>query len=778
MRAFFAAMRAAERLWERLMALIQIPTAVAGAPTYELHSLGWKAFQQLCVTVAAEVWGQTVQGFFDTHDGGRDGAFYGTWESSTGETFEGSFTVQCKFSQKSGRSLNPTSLNDEIDKAARLASRGLANNYFLFTNMQLTGAADEVIRTAFEAIPGLNRCAIYGAEQISQFIRESPRLRMLVPRIYGLGDLGQILDQRAYDQAQEILSSLGEDMDKFVMTDAFRASARAIVEHGFVLLLGEPACGKSAIAAALALGALDKWNCFTVKIRDPSELVATSNPHERQFFWVDDAFGATQLDWQMARQWNSTLPHIRAAIRRGAKFVFTSRDYIYKTARNFLKESALPVIQESQVIIQVERLSKDEREQILYNHIRLGAQMIGFKRQLKPYLSRIAAHRRFSPEIARRLGNPAFTKQLSISQDGLDNFVEYPIPLLQEVIRTLDRASRAAIALVFMRGGWVDSPVNLLPEEETAIRLLGSTGDVVRAALAPLDGSLLIRVQQNGQFGWRAKHPTVLDAFATLVAEDRELMDIYLVGTPVRQLLSEVACGGGRLRGVKLEVPVDRYDGLIERILTFHAERRENRDAVNTFLAHRCGREFLRMMLERDPNFASQLFVRSYFYAVTSTKLINKLHAVGLLPEDQRTKHVARVRELALNTPDAGFLDRRTVSFLKDDEVKEILREVHVRLLPRLDMEVENWKENYTIGDTPSDYFEPLKGALSEFSAALSHDSEAVALIDEGIAVIDEAIAELDSQVQEEPDDYDYYYHSSNSPDGPDSRSIFDDVDK
>src|ERR1700730_440604 len=242
--------------------------------------------------------------------------------------------------------------------------------------------------------------------------------------------------------------------------------ARAIVEHGFVLLLGEPACGKSAIAAALALGALDEWNCFTVKVRDPSEFVTASNPHEKQFFWVDDAFGATQLDWQMTMEWNATFPHIRAAIRRGAKFVFTSRDYIYKNARNFLKESALPVIQESQVIIRVEHLSKDEREQILYNHIRLGTQPIAYKRRLKPYLNDVAVHKRFSPEIARRLGNPAFTKKLSVSASGVDDFVELPVPLLQEVIRTLDAASRSAIALVFMRGGWLASPVSLLPEEE------------------------------------------------------------------------------------------------------------------------------------------------------------------------------------------------------------------------------------------------------------------------------------------------------------------------
>ncbi|MCP1854441.1 MULTISPECIES: nSTAND3 domain-containing NTPase [unclassified Bradyrhizobium] len=129
---------------------------------------------------------------------------------------------------------------------------------------------------------------------------------MLIPHIYGLGDLSQLLGHRAYDQAQEILSALGDDdMNKFVMTDAFRAAARAIVERSFVLFLGEPACGKSAIAAALALGALDEWNCFTVKLRDPSEFVAASNPHERQFFWVDDAFGASQLDWQMTSEWNA-----------------------------------------------------------------------------------------------------------------------------------------------------------------------------------------------------------------------------------------------------------------------------------------------------------------------------------------------------------------------------------------------------------------------------------------------------------------------------------------
>ncbi|MFO0157642.1 MAG: restriction endonuclease, partial [bacterium] len=225
------------------------PRAQASEVSYELHTLGWKAFQQLCVTVVSEVWGQHVQSFYDSRDGGRDGAFRGQWIDSSGTTLSGSFTVQCKFSARPSALLRLSDLRDEVKKAAILASQGLADNYFLFTNARLTGRAEAEIRAAFEDI-GVKCFSAYGAERISQFIRESSRLRMLVPRVYGLGDLSQILDDRAYRQASEILSALGDDLAKFVITDAFRQSAKALIEHGFVLLLGEPACGKSTIAAA------------------------------------------------------------------------------------------------------------------------------------------------------------------------------------------------------------------------------------------------------------------------------------------------------------------------------------------------------------------------------------------------------------------------------------------------------------------------------------------------------------------------------------------------
>jgi len=492
----------------------------------------------------------------------------------------------------------------------------------------------------------------------------------------------------------------------------------------------------------------------------------------------DDAFGGTQLDWQGTIRWNGAFPHVRAAIRRGAKFVFTSRDYIYKNARNFLKESALPVMNEAQVVIRVEHLTKDEREQILYNHIRLGPQPPTFKREIKSLLPAVAVHKRFSPEIARRLGNPAFTKTLHLSAYSLDDFVENNTELLQEVIRTLDAGSRSAIALVFMRDGLLQSPITLTPEEERGIELLGASPGEVRTAIAALDGGLLIQVQQRGSVWWRFKHPTIRDAFAALVAENRELMDIYLLGTPIERLFTEISCGNAKMRGIKVVVPADRYEALMPRVESFLRDRRENQDAVNRFLASRCGRVFLARFLQRNPDFLASLDLMSYFYAVSDVSLVNRLQELELLPEDERLRHVGRVRELAVRTPDAGFLDKEVVSFLTEDEVKDILEHVRSSFVPNLDACIESWRDAHDRREDPEEGFRHLKTALQEYETALSEDTLSTSFIDSALTRIDEVVQELQAEVPETPDWGDHYPRQGPSEESGGSRSIFDDVDE
>jgi hypothetical protein len=503
----------------------------------------------------------------------------------------------------------------------------------------------------------------------------------------------------------------------------------------------------------------------------------SSNPHEsKQFFWVDDAFGATQLDWQGTIRWNQVFPHIQAAVRRGAKTVFTSRDYIYRSARNFLKESALPVLHESQVVIRVEDLSKEEREQILYNHVRLGTQTKQVKGELKPFLPTVAAHQRFSPEIARRLGNPAFTKQLIISTFGLAKFVAHPMELLKEIIRTLDVASRSAIALIFMRGGALLSPVSLGPEEERAIALFGGSAADVRSALVALESSFVIQVKQGGQFIWRFKHPTIRDAFAALVAENRELMDIYLAGTPVRQLFAEVSCGDVDLEGVKVVVPTDRYETVLSRIRIFSSTDRESRDSVNRFLARHCDREFLQKFLEENPGFFRQLLVYSYLYAVSDVGVIVRLHEVDLLPESERVRHVDTIRHLAVETPDSGFMRKDVRGLFTTQEYEDTLEYVRSTLLPNLEECIDNW--GFNCDDEPAQHFSELESALDDYKKAFSNEEASISYIDAGLTKMNETIASLSESRGPRTREDDFYERRGPLAAADEARSIFDDVDE
>lgn len=200
-----------------------------------------------------------------------------------------------------------------------------------------------------------------------------------------------------------------------------------------------------------------------------------------QFFWIDDAFGVTQYESSLVHGWNHSLAQVKAMLRQGVKIVMTSRDYIYNRARQELKESTFPLINESQVVIDVHELSELERQQILYNHLKLGKQPAAFRTSIKPYLEYIAAHSRFIPETARRIAEPLFTKDLYISEYQLGQFVDKREQLLLEVLQGLDVNDKAALGLIYMRKGQLESPIMLQESEPSALERLGSTlGNVSR----------------------------------------------------------------------------------------------------------------------------------------------------------------------------------------------------------------------------------------------------------------------------------------------------------
>src|SRR5258708_7669652 len=98
------------------------PTAQAGNVSFELHTLGWEGFQNLCGHVVREILGQTVTIFSPSNDAGQDGAFQGVWQRTKKEVFSGRFVIQCKFTSRRDEHLSLGDLKEEMVKAEKLAS--------------------------------------------------------------------------------------------------------------------------------------------------------------------------------------------------------------------------------------------------------------------------------------------------------------------------------------------------------------------------------------------------------------------------------------------------------------------------------------------------------------------------------------------------------------------------------------------------------------------------------------------------------------------------------
>ena len=753
---------------------------------YDLHNLGWDSFQRLCLAITREILGQTVESFLNSHDGGRDGAFGGTWNENGKEDLAGQFVIQCKFIGKAGNNLKISDLSDELKKAKRLVAQGRCDTYVLMTNAGVSGSLDEEIKRRLNTA-GVKHARTLGSNWIIEQIVESKRLRTLVPRVYGLGDLSQILDERAYEQSRTVLEFMREDLSRVVVTDAYQKAVYAINEHGFVILIGEPAAGKTTIASLLAMAALDQWNSLVLKLNDPRGIIDHWNPHERsQFIWVDDAFGVTQYDDSLVREWNRILTNVKTMLSKGSKMVLTSRDYIYNRAKNDLKANAFPLLNESQVVIDVHDLTVNEKRQILYNHVKLGNQPKEFRSEIKPYLEGVAKHPRFIPEIARRLADPNFTKELRLSQQYLDAFVEKRDPWLQQILKELDTHSKAALALIYMRNGQLEIPITVQPSELDALGRLGSDVGQGRMALEALTGSFVLHSHANDRSFWQFRHPTVGDSYSALLAESPDLIDVLVQGSEPDRLLRQVTCGEVGLENAVV-VPRSLFPRMLLKLGELQSELTDNSKIypniwtevlLLTFLTRRCSPDFLKAYLDFYPSELEKFGDPKAFHISMEMDLAARLLEFGMLPEEHRKILVENASRELLEAEGCGALNSKgTRSLFTEEELDELYCRVKEELIPGLENVSENWKSQYEDGEDPDQFFQALFELFNSLRDQFGDDQGIADRIEQEEEEVLQFISNNSPVREPDPDDWDL--DDVDVPDEPDGdRSIFDDIDE
>ncbi len=763
---------------------VKRPIAQGGAKDFALHTIGWQAFQDLAASIAEIEYSRPVSRIVKTSDEGRDGFFYGVPGEALAADDRRETTIQCKHVSAAGDTLTLGMLSRELISVKKLVQTERAHAYVLMTNAKITEGNRKVIAAALREC-GVVQPYIFGKEWIVEKILEHPKVRALAPRVYGLGDLGWIIDDRALQQAQAIIDSMGDDLACYVPTRAHQQAVRALAKHHIVLLLGDPAVGKTSIAAALSVAATDEEACDVVYVRNPAEFVATFNPDEEgRLFWIDDAFGSIQYAPDLADPWNKVFQTMKAAIKRKNRFILTSRSYIWRQAKADLKIAAFPPLQDGSVVVDVERLTADEKERILYNHLKFGKQPAAFLHTLRPTLNDVLALPTFRPEMARRLGDPVFTRNLHLTRDGVLDFFRNPEKFLEETIGNLDRAFQAAIGLVFVNGGRLLSPL----VDDAAARLITNSFGValsdLKAALHAMSGSFVMHVSEDDDSYWTYKHPTIGDAFANIVGNHEELITVYLSGAKMSQILREASCGGKNVKGASIAVGAALYDLLLER---FAQSDPLPQGAVRRFLLTRCGMRFFKAFLERFPEtFPWGSGLSRPARDDDRTRLVIKAYGFGVLPEDQRQKFVDELEDQILYAADIDFLidDDDIVMLLSPDEYRRLLDLARVDFVKELDTTIDSEADAYEDGWEPDEWFNALEITIEALERLFPDDDDISHAVEVAREAIGEKISEIKQRIEEQEeerhddDDYGRGWGGSKPSALPSSqgRSIFDDL--
>ena len=727
----------------------------------------------------------------EAKDGGQDAVFL---IPGNGEDVPPTGTVQVKYSSDAKRTLKLSDLTPEIEKLKQLVVAGEADTYVFVTNMSASATNAKALRGRLREL-GVKIPHVWSKEQVTLTIKSSPRLRALVPQVYGLGDLSSILDLRAIEQTKAILKGWLPKLKAYVPTNVHNRAVRILDKHGIVLLLGNPASGKSTIGAILSTMAVEDEDHSVIQISTPQEFVQHWNPDDKnRFFWIDDAFGSNVVDPGSVQQWAKEFSKVTAAIKGGNRFLFTSRRYIYNSAHRKLGSRNLALFRTGDAVVNVGELTKLERGQILYNHIKHGDQEDDWKSKAKRHLASILEVPNFLPGISERLGNPDFTKKLALTKKSLCAFMAEPEEHLIDILNELEKEQFAALALIYVHRGLLNSDT---PDLEATRAIEESTGcsfNAIVERLPELAGSFTrINSDRSGQ-EWGFEHPTIADAITTILDEKPNMTGAIIRGAPIEKVMKEFVCDEVSDAQNAAKIPKSMNDVLNLRLKDAPDSFSTNGDLFD-FLALRASDDVVVEQFENHPHLIDR---KTYSYSRASYDsryaMAARAHRLGVLKPYDRSVISEELFKRAVSNFDLSCISNADLLTMMEpktllslgismtlkvtNEIEDVLSEKRGDI--DLDADIEDQYDNISYGllvleELLEYYGSPEDGDI--WSSARERLAEEIA----------EVLEEQETHRNDQETEGDWEVFATSKPENsedeqteeaPKTRSIFDDIDE
>ncbi|MDX3337268.1 restriction endonuclease [Streptomyces sp. ME02-6979.5a] len=482
----------------------------------DLQKLSDLDFEGLCKDMFERLLGVRLEIFSSGPDGGIDLRYF-----SPNQTI----IIQCKHWAKSGRAKLIAHLFDgELPKLDRMQPTPI--RYILATSVEMTPAAKEKILDGFR--PYIQSTGdIHGIAEITSFLQNNPEVVRKNMRLW-LNDasiLESMISKNVIQRSLHLVGDIKETLRTYVPSVNLRKAMSLVEKNHVVLVSGPPGVGKTTLAHVICAHYADRGFEVVEVSENVEDVYRVWHEKEPQIFIYDDFLGQTSLDDKLHKNEDSRLLSIIRRIRADPtkRFVCTTREYVLQQARQRYERMDRGDLEPLTFTVDIDVLGREERAQILYNHVYWSEWPNSAKRVFShPEVYRpLIRHRSFNPRAIADLLSVPFDPERGEPGTQLVAALNDPMSLWRHVFdHQLKESDREVLYLLFTFGGKAD-----LSTLGNAYLVFSNRGlSDFKASLKILNGTLISLSGEGVSSYVEFSNPSVNDFMLIKFSEESDLL--------------------------------------------------------------------------------------------------------------------------------------------------------------------------------------------------------------------------------------------------------------
>ncbi|MFH9428584.1 restriction endonuclease [Streptomyces sp. NPDC017615] len=482
----------------------------------DLQKLSDLDFEGLCKDMLERLLGVRLEIFSSGPDGGIDLRYFAPNQT---------IIIQCKHWMKSGRAKLISHLFDsELPKLDRMQPTPM--RYILVTSVEMTPAAKRKILDGFR--PYIQTTGdIYGIAEITSFLQNNPEVVRKNMRLW-LNDatiLEAMISKNVIQRSLHLADDIRETLRTYVPSANLREAMNLVEKNHVVLVSGPPGVGKTTLAHVIAAHYTDRGFEVVEVSENVEDVYRVWRDGEPQIFIYDDFLGQTSLDDKLHKNEDGRLLSLIRRIRKDStkRFVCTTREYVLQRARQRYERMDRGDLDPLTFTVDLDFLGREERAQILYNHVYWSEWPNSAKRYFShPDVYRpIVRHKSFNPRAIADLLSVPFNPDLGESGTQVIAALNDPMGLWRHVFdHQLKEGDRDVLHLLFTFGG--KASLSTLGNAYLAFSNRGLSD--FKASLKILNGTLVRLFDEGARSCVEFSNPSVNDFMLMKFSEESDLV--------------------------------------------------------------------------------------------------------------------------------------------------------------------------------------------------------------------------------------------------------------